>query len=138
MSPTTRGPHTGPAPRRELSPERKNRNRPGQREPHLPHGRRQDRHGLAPELFRRALKGKQDDWETLVRRHHAYLYRVARSFRLDEATCEDAVQTTRPRLLAHAGELREPDRVERPAGTRCAYILLGPPQPRWRVCLPLG
>ena len=47
----------------------------------------------------------------LVRRHQAYLYRVARSFRLDEATCEDAVQTTWLRLIEHAGTLRDPDCV---------------------------
>ncbi len=63
------------------------------------------------DLVRGALAGQHDDWEILVRRHQAYLYRVARSFRLDEATCEDAVQTTWLRLIEHAGSLRDPEYV---------------------------
>ncbi len=63
------------------------------------------------DLVRGALAGQRDDWEILVRRHQSYLYRVARSFRLDEATCEDAVQTTWLRLIEHAGSLRDPECV---------------------------
>ena len=63
------------------------------------------------DLVRGALAGQRDDWEVLIRRHQAYLFRVARSFRLDEATCEDAVQTAWLRLIERASTLRDPDSV---------------------------
>lgn len=68
-------------------------------------------HRLDPEIVRRALAGQQDAWEKLFQRYNAHLYRVARSFRLDEATCEDAVQTAWLRLVEHSSTLREPGSV---------------------------
>ena len=63
------------------------------------------------ELVHGALAGDSDSWDRLVRRHNRSLYCVTRSFRLDKAAAEDAVQTTWLRLVEHLGTLREPDRV---------------------------
>jgi len=63
------------------------------------------------ELVRGALAGDGDSWDRLVRRHNGSLYCVTRSFQLDKAAAEDAVQTTWLRLVEHLGTIREPDRV---------------------------
>ncbi len=63
------------------------------------------------ELVRGALAGDGDAWEKLVRRYDGSLRRAARSFRVDPATAEDAVQTTWLRLVEHLDSLRDPDRV---------------------------
>ena len=63
------------------------------------------------ELVRGALAGDGDAWEQLVRRYDSSLRRVARSFRVDPATADDAVQTTWLRLVEHLDSLRDPDRV---------------------------
>lgn len=53
----------------------------------------------------------QRDWAELVERFTPKLYGVARSFRLDEATASDLVQTAWLRLLDRGGQLRDPDAV---------------------------
>ena len=63
------------------------------------------------ELVRGALAGDGDAWEKLVHRYDGSLRRAARSFRVDPATAEDAVQTTWLRLVEHLDSLRDPDRV---------------------------
>ena len=63
------------------------------------------------ELVRGALAGDGDAWEKLVRRYDGSLRRAARSFRVDSATAEDAVQTTWLRLVEHLDSVRDPDRV---------------------------
>lgn len=63
------------------------------------------------ELVRGARAGQHDAWEMLVQRYNGHLCRVARSFRLDQATCDDVVQTAWLRLVEHLGTLRDPDRV---------------------------
>jgi len=63
------------------------------------------------ELVRGALAGDSDAWDRLVHRHNGSLYWVTRSFQLDKAAAEDAVQTTWLRLVEHLGTIREPDRV---------------------------
>jgi RNA polymerase sigma factor (sigma-70 family) len=63
------------------------------------------------ELVRGALAGDRESWDSLVRRHNGVLYYVARSFRLDKAAADDAVQTTWLCLVEHLGTLRDPDRV---------------------------
>ncbi len=63
------------------------------------------------ELVRGALAGNSESWDSLVRRHNGSLYCVARSFQLDKAAADDAVQTAWLRLVEHLGTLREPDRV---------------------------
>jgi RNA polymerase sigma factor (sigma-70 family) len=63
------------------------------------------------ELVHGALAGDRGAWEELVRRYHGSLYWVARSFRLDQATSDDVVQTTWPRLIEHLDTLRDPSGV---------------------------
>ena len=63
------------------------------------------------ELVRDALAGDGDAWEKLVRRYDSSLRRAARSFRVDPATADDAVQTTWLRLVEHLDSLRDPERV---------------------------
>ena len=63
------------------------------------------------ELVAAALSGDRDAWERLVRRYDTALHRVARSFRVDQATADDAVQTTWLRLVEHLDSLRDPDRL---------------------------
>jgi RNA polymerase sigma factor (sigma-70 family) len=63
------------------------------------------------ELVHGALAGDREAWENLVRRYNESLYRVARSFRLDQAICDDVVQTTWLRLVEHLGALRDPGGV---------------------------
>src|SRR5215470_8388408 len=63
------------------------------------------------ELVRGALAGDGESWDSLVRRHNGVLHYVARSFRLDKAAADDAVQTTWLCLIEHLGTLRDPDRV---------------------------
>jgi RNA polymerase sigma factor (sigma-70 family) len=46
-------------------------------------------------------------WSVLVARHSPQMYAVARSFRLDQQTAEDLVQTAWLRLLDRAGQLRD-------------------------------
>jgi RNA polymerase sigma factor (sigma-70 family) len=46
-------------------------------------------------------------WRTLVERHSARMYAVARSFMLDPATAEDLVQTAWLRLLERVHQLRD-------------------------------
>jgi RNA polymerase sigma factor (sigma-70 family) len=65
----------------------------------------------AAELVRAALAGDSDAWEGLFHRYDASLHRVARSFRLDKAAADDAVQTTWLRLVEHLDTLREPERI---------------------------
>ncbi|MGP0023485.1 MAG: RNA polymerase sigma factor [Streptosporangiaceae bacterium] len=96
-----RGPHTGPAPETGMAPETGT----------TPDAGSAAGRGLAPEVVRRALEGQPDAWETLVGHYQGYLYRVARSFRLDKPTCDDVVQTTWLRLLEHASTVRDPGRV---------------------------
>jgi RNA polymerase sigma factor (sigma-70 family) len=63
------------------------------------------------ELVRGALAGDSDSWDSLVRRHNGSLYGVARSFHLDKAAADDAVQEAWLRLVEHLGTIRDPDRV---------------------------
>src|SRR5262249_26677725 len=63
------------------------------------------------ELVRGALAGDRESWDGLVRRHNASLYYVARSFQLNKAAADDAVQETWLRLVEHLGTLHDPDRA---------------------------
>jgi RNA polymerase sigma factor (sigma-70 family) len=58
-----------------------------------------------------ALAGDGDAWNELVRRYDGLLHHVARSFRLDGASADDAVQTAWLRLVEHLGTLHDPERV---------------------------
>jgi len=50
-------------------------------------------------------------WSILVARYSPKMYAVARSFRLNEQTAEDLVQTAWLRLIERVGQLRDPDAV---------------------------
>lgn len=54
---------------------------------------------------------RQRAWSLLVARYSPRMYAVARSFRLDQATAEDLVQTAWLRLLERSQQLRDPDAV---------------------------
>ena len=59
------------------------------------------------EIVRTRAPHRADAWSTLVRRLSPRMYAVARSFRLDSATCDDLVQTAWLRLIEHADRLVE-------------------------------
>ncbi len=50
-------------------------------------------------------------WTELVDRITPRLYAIARSFRLDPATCEDLIQTAWLRLVERSAQLREPGAI---------------------------
>lgn len=50
-------------------------------------------------------------WNELVSRHSPSMYAVARSFRIDRATCEDLVQMAWLRMIERTDQLREPGSV---------------------------
>ncbi len=66
------------------------------------------------ELLHLAVGGgaqRSSAWSVLVRRLSPRMYAVARSFRLDPATCDDLVQTAWLRLIERADGLRAPGSV---------------------------
>lgn len=66
------------------------------------------------ELLRLVVRGDRSPggaWSVLVARITPRLYAVARSFRLDAATCDDLVQTAWLRLIERADQLRDPGSV---------------------------
>ena len=58
-----------------------------------------------------ALAGDRDAWNELVRRYDGPLHQVARSFRLDQAAADDAVQTAWLRLVERLDTLHDPQGV---------------------------
>jgi RNA polymerase sigma factor (sigma-70 family) len=58
-----------------------------------------------------ALAGEREAWNELVRRYDGPLHHVARSFRLDGAAADDAVQTAWLRLVEHLDTLHDPQCV---------------------------
>jgi RNA polymerase sigma factor (sigma-70 family) len=63
------------------------------------------------ELLRRAEKGDDLAWNTIVERYTSLLWSVARGHRLNAADAADVVQTTWLRLVEHLNAIREPDRL---------------------------
>jgi RNA polymerase sigma factor (sigma-70 family) len=63
------------------------------------------------ELLRRADKGDDLAWNTIVERYTSLLWSVARGHRLNTADAADVVQTTWLRLVEHLHTIREPDRL---------------------------
>jgi RNA polymerase sigma factor (sigma-70 family) len=63
------------------------------------------------ELFNRIRQGDQVAWGELVARCSPMLWRVARSFRFDEAACADIVQATWLALAERGCTVREPRAV---------------------------
>ena len=60
-------------------------------------------------LSRGAIDDRREDLDELVAELTPLLWRVARSFGLDSASAEDAVQTTWLILLTHLDQIRSPD-----------------------------
>jgi RNA polymerase sigma factor (sigma-70 family) len=63
------------------------------------------------QLVAAAAAGDAGAWQALVERYTGLLWSVARSFRLDQAAAEDAVQTAWLRLLEHLDRLHDPEHV---------------------------
>lgn len=63
------------------------------------------------DLFTRVRAGDQAAWNELVARCSPMLWRVARSFRFDEAACADIVQATWLALAERGHTVREPRAV---------------------------
>ena len=61
------------------------------------------------ELLQLAAAGDRTAWSTIVARYESLLWGIARSYRLDESSAFDIVQTTWLRLVEHVGELRNPE-----------------------------
>jgi RNA polymerase sigma factor (sigma-70 family) len=70
-----------------------------------------DRAASNAELVDGALAGDRDAWNELVRRYDGPLHQVARSFRLDQASADDAVQTAWLRLVERLDTLHDPQGV---------------------------
>lgn len=71
------------------------------------------------ELLGRAGVGDRDAWAEIVDRFERLLWSVARSFRYDDATTADVVQTVWLRLAEHCGRIREPDQLASWLATTC-------------------
>jgi len=63
------------------------------------------------DLVRSASAGDDNAWAELVARYTPLLYRIVRSYRLDEATSSDVVQTAWLRLIERLATLRDADAV---------------------------
>lgn len=62
-------------------------------------------------LLRRATRGDQAAWETIVARYTPLLWSVTRQFRLTHEQAADAVQTTWLLLVEHIARIRDPRRL---------------------------
>jgi RNA polymerase sigma factor (sigma-70 family) len=62
------------------------------------------------ELVRSCVTGVQPAWRTLVERHSALVWKIARSHRLSPADCEEVFQLTWLSVYQHLGKLREQQR----------------------------
>lgn len=71
------------------------------------------------ELLARIANGDHEAWAALVDRFERLLWSVARSFRYDDATTSDVVQTVWLRLAEHCGRIRQPDRLAAWLATTC-------------------
>jgi len=71
------------------------------------------------ELLAAAAEGDRDAWAAIVDRFERLLWSVARSFRYDDATTADVVQTVWLRLAEHCRRIREPDRLASWLATTC-------------------
>lgn len=77
------------------------------------------------ELLARAHAGDPRAWEALVHRYERLVWSVARSFRYDEATCADAVQTVWLRLAEHCDRIRDPEQLASWLATTCRNECIG-------------
>jgi RNA polymerase sigma factor (sigma-70 family) len=63
-------------------------------------------------LLARCREGDAAAWSELVRRYQRLVYAVVMRAGLDEHTAADVFQTVFQRLLAHLGQIRQPDRLQ--------------------------
>jgi RNA polymerase sigma factor (sigma-70 family) len=68
-------------------------------------------HAAPSALVRRATRGDEDAWRTLVERFTPLLRGVARGFRLDAADVDDLVQVTWARAFDSIGRLQQPEAI---------------------------
>lgn len=65
----------------------------------------------ASDLLHAALEGSAEAWAEIVDEYTNLLWWVARSYRLDEATSADVVQTVWFQLVQHGRSIHDPDRL---------------------------
>ena len=63
------------------------------------------------ELLHDALDGDRDAWDSLVDQYIDLLWWIARSYRLDDATAADVVQTVWLQLVRHGWSISDPERL---------------------------
>ena len=68
-----------------------------------------------------ARSGDPEGWRGLVERYERLVWSVARSFRYDEATTADVVQTVWLRLAEHLDRIRDPDGLPSWLATTCRH-----------------
>lgn len=62
-------------------------------------------------VLRAALAGDRDAWAQIVEDHSRLLWWIARSYRLDDATSADVVQTVWLQLVRFGDRIQDPDRL---------------------------
>lgn len=77
------------------------------------------------DLLALAATGDPRAWEAIVDRYERLVWSVARSFRYDDATCADAVQTVWLRLAQHCGRIRDPEHLASWLATTCRNECIG-------------
>jgi RNA polymerase sigma factor (sigma-70 family) len=73
------------------------------------------------ELLTAARGGDPDGWRGIVDRYERLVWSVARSFRYDEATTADVVQTVWLRLAEHLDRIRDADGLPSWLATTCRH-----------------
>lgn len=73
----------------------------------------------ATELLEAAGRGSSEAWKVIVDRYERLIWSVARSFRYDDATTADAVQTVWLRLAEHCDRIRDPEQLPAWLATTC-------------------
>lgn len=59
-----------------------------------------------------ALAGDKDAWAAIVRQYTNLLWWIARSYRLDDGTAADVVQTVWLQLVRHGHSITQPERLQ--------------------------
>lgn len=77
------------------------------------------------DLLALAAAGDARAWEAIVERYERLVWSVARSFRYDDATCADAVQTVWLRLAQHCDRIRDPEHLASWLATTCRNECIG-------------
>jgi RNA polymerase sigma factor (sigma-70 family) len=73
------------------------------------------------ELLDASRRGEPAGWQGLVDRYERLVWSVARSFRFDDATTADVVQTVWLRLAESLDRIREPDSLPAWLATTCRH-----------------